>query len=120
MPSPLLQNRRVLVVEDEYLVASYLEDAFVDEGARVLGPASTVDAALELIDSGEAIDVAVLDVNLGGEPVFAVADRLIERHVPFVFTSGYDASAFPERYRHLPMCLKPVDVATVTQVLARL
>lgn len=119
MDSPL-HKRRVLIVEDEYLVASYLEDAFREQGASVLGPVGTMDDALVLLESGEPVDVAVLDVNLGGEPVFPLADRLIDRDVPFVFTSGYDASAFPERYRSMPMCLKPVDAASVTQAVARL
>lgn len=120
MDKPSLRGRRVLVVEDDYLVAMFVADALRDEEAQVLGPVGSLDEALDTVESGSGIDAAVLDVNLQGEPVFELADRLIQRNVPIVFTSGYDASFFPEAYRHLPMCMKPVDTAMLVDVVSRL
>lgn len=119
-PTPDLRGRHVLLVEDEYLVASFMADAFDACGACVVGPAASVADAMSLLASDVRVDAAVLDVNLGGEPVFPVADRLRERGVPILFTSGYDASTFPERYRDTPMCLKPIDIEHVTGLIAGL
>jgi CheY-like chemotaxis protein len=108
---------RVLVVEDEFLMAEELRDALEDVGARVLGPAPSVEAALALLDGTPAIDAAILDVKLGGECSFAVADALVARGVPFVFATGYDASALPLAYRGAHRCEKPVDMTTLRHAL---
>ena len=81
----------VLVVEDEFLIAMDLERLLERNGWRVLGPAATVQEALRLLD-GEAPDVALLDVNLRGELVTPVAERLRARGVPFVVASAYDGA----------------------------
>lgn len=108
-----IDGLRLLLVEDEYLLALYLGELIEELGARVVGPVASVAAALELIDHGPAIDGAILDVNLAGEPVFAVADALAARQVPFVFASGYDREALPERFRHIGLCQKPIDANAV-------
>jgi DNA-binding NarL/FixJ family response regulator len=118
MPDTKLTGRRILVAEDEYLVAFDLRDELELAGATVLGPAPSVDAALDLIAANSHIDAAVLDINLDGEFVFAAADALIVRNVPLLFTTGYDQAATPERYRHLPRCEKPFDPAEIVSRLA--
>src|SRR5690348_16116387 len=90
--SMTLNNIRILVVEDEALVALLVEDALLDEGAQIVGPAATVSDALRLIDEAKVdgrIDAAVLDLNLGGETALPVADRLAALGVPFLIASGY-------------------------------
>lgn len=120
MPEPDLRDRRILIVEDEYMLAMDLERELRDAGADVLGPAPSVAAALALVDAAETLDGALLDVNLGGEPIFPVADALLGRGVPVVLTTGYDLRAIPERYAQVPRCEKPVDVRQVARTLGRL
>lgn len=120
MPDLSLRGRRILVVEDEYMLAMDLERELQDAGAHVLGPVPTVFAALQLIDSAEPIEGALLDVNVGGESIFPVADALMQRGVPVVLTTGYDLRAIPERYADLPRCEKPVDIRQVARTLERL
>lgn len=111
---------RLLLVEDEYLLATFLSQALEDMGAEVVGPVATVDDALSLIEHDTAIDAAILDVDLRGEASYPVADVLASRDVPFVFASGYERRALPDRYRHVDMCPKPFDPGMLTQALARL
>lgn len=111
---------RLLLVEDEYLLALYLSDLLEDMGAEVLGPVACVSDALDLIDKAPEIDAAILDVNLGGEAVFPVADALLARHVPFAFASGFDPELMPQRFRDIDVCQKPIDEAVVKQAIARL
>lgn len=120
MPGSTLRGLRILVVEDEYLLAMDLERELRDAGAEVVGPAASVAAALRLIDGDHVLDGALLDVNLGGEPIFPVADALLGRGVPVVLTTGYDARAIPVRYADVPRCEKPVDVRRVARTLGRL
>jgi len=90
--SASLRDKRVLVVEDEALVAMLVEDGLLEAGASVLGPAASVGEALRLIDAvmqDGGLSAAVLDLNLGGEAVTPVADRLAAIGVPFVFATGY-------------------------------
>ena len=108
-----LKGRRVLVVEDEYLLASYLAETLEENGANVLGPVGSVHDALSLLDSDSELAAAVLDVNLGGEQVYPVADRLLDRHVPFLFTSGYDSSMSPPQYENIVHCTKPLNPSEV-------
>jgi CheY-like chemotaxis protein len=85
----LFSGRRVLLVEDEPIVAWLLKDMLVDLGLMVVGPAASVNQALAMIDA-ESIDMAVLDVNLKGQMSYPIADALVARGVPFVFSTGYD------------------------------
>ncbi|WP_046865935.1 response regulator [Microvirga massiliensis] len=102
-----LAHRRVLVVEDEYFLADDMAHSLQKLGAEVVGPVPTRDKALGLLESGERIDAAVLDINLRGETVFPVADTLIRQGVPFVFATGYDQSAVPAAYKGVPRWEKP-------------
>ena len=114
-----LNHCRILVVEDEYLLADELALELADEGAVVLGPAPSVKRALGLLAAEESLDGAILDLNLGGESAFPVADALIGRSVPLVFTTGYDAGAIPERFAHIPRCEKPINIGRITAALGK-
>lgn len=119
MPDVTLEGCRILIVEDEYMLADELAMELQDAGAHVLGPAGTVDKALAIIAAAPAIDVAVLDVNLGGASVFPAADLLAERAIPFLFTTGYDASAIPPRFAAHPRCEKPISIVQVKRAIRR-
>ena len=87
-----LQGLRVLIVEDEMMVSMLIEDMLSDLGCIVVGPAARLDEAIELVNAG-GIDCAVLDVNLGGQPIFPLADLLREKGRPFAFATGYGMPA---------------------------
>jgi CheY-like chemotaxis protein len=109
---------RVLVVEDDYLIATDLAVQLEECGVEVIGPIYSVEAALTLVNSlGIELDGASLDVNLKGERVYPVADALLAKHVPFVFSTGYDAAVVPQSYRDIPRCEKPVDMKTLAHTL---
>lgn len=111
-----LYGRRLLVVEDDYMVAMDVVAALEGYGAIIIGPAATVNDALELIAT-EQIDAASLDINLGGERVYPVADALAACGVPFVFASGYDPKVIPEAYADIPRCDKPVNSQLLMKAL---
>lgn len=114
-----LQGRCILVVEDEYFIAEAMQAGLESEGAVVIGPAPTVRKAIDLLGSATRIDVAVLDMKLGDEPVFDVAEALQARGVPFLFTTGYDATDVPPAWRHIERLQKPIEMITVTRALAQ-
>jgi CheY-like chemotaxis protein len=107
MGSSALRDLRILVVEDEYLIAMSLADALQNAGSVVVGPVPSVDKAIQKIESEHHIDAAVVDVNLGGVLAYAVADMLIARKIPFVFTSGYEDNVLRNRYAQVKNCPKP-------------
>ena len=115
MTSPLV-GLRVLVVEDELLLALDLQAILEEAGCKVIGPAMRVDQALQRI-AEEVIEAAVLDVNLGHETVFPVADALAERRLPFVFLSGYDRDTLPERFHDRPLLGKPYSISALLVLL---
>jgi CheY-like chemotaxis protein len=112
-----MNGRRILVVEDEYLIADDLRMALEEAGAEVVGPVPSVKEAEELIASDPAIDAALLDVNLRGEQIFAVADRLADREVPFVFATGYDQASIPDRFSDRPRLEKPIKARQIISIL---
>ena len=101
-----LAGKRILVVEDEMLVATNLQDTLTDLGAVVIGPAMQVDEAMELA-TNEDFDVAILDVNLNGTRSYAVAELLQRRSVPFIFATGYGHVLGSESFRNVPTLAKP-------------
>ncbi len=108
---------RVLVVEDEYLVAVDLMEALEGEGFKVIGPAADVSSAARLAAEEPVIHAALLDVNLRGEFVWPVASILEERRIPTILTTGYNGSEIPPSYAHLPRHQKPVAMRTLVQHL---
>ena len=118
-----LTGKRVLVVEDEALVAMLVEDELRDAGAEVLGPAPTVDHALRLIEAAAAdggISAAVLDINLGGRHVAPVADRLAALGVPFVFATAHGEGYGTGRHGAAPVVGKPFDTGRLVAAVAAL
>lgn len=97
----------VLVVEDEWLIAAMTIGILEDEGYSIIGPASSVAQGLDLIGT-QRIDAALLDVNLGSEPSFPLADALIEHGTPVTLLTGYQGKDLPERFRAVPTLSKPV------------
>ena len=120
MTNPTLHGCRILVVEDEYMLAADLEMELLDAGAIVLGPFGAIETTLEFICTEQQIDGAILDVNIRGEMIFPIADLLFERDVPFVLTTGYDASVIPPRFEHCARCEKPLSMAKVAQAMGGL
>lgn len=110
---------RVLLVEDEYLSALYLSDLLEERGMGVIGPCPDLATAFDALD-GARPDAALLDVNLQGEEVYPLADRLVARGIPFAFTSGYGNAHLPARFATVDVCLKPVDPAALLEMLARI
>jgi DNA-binding response OmpR family regulator len=121
MISGSLTDRRILVVEDEYILARQLVRALTQEGAVVLGPVPDVARALALLADGSgAIDGAILDVNLVGEKVYPVADALLDRGVPFLFASGYDSVERDPRFAGIRHLVKPLVMKTLVAALVAL
>ena len=112
-----LNGRRILVVEDEYLIAGDIRDALLAAGATVLGPVPSVAQALDLIGSEPTPDGAMLDINLRGEEIFVVADKLVELGVPFIFATGYDRSFIPDRFAAMPSLVKPIKAPDILAAL---
>ena len=107
MTAPInLADRRILVVEDDMMIAVLIEQVLQDLGCIVVGPAGRLDAALRLAGS-EALDAAILDVNIRGELVYPVAEQLRTRGIPFVLASGYGDWALPPAFRSQPRLTKP-------------
>lgn len=111
------ENLRVLVVEDEGLVALLLEDMLHDLGMLVAGIANRVDQALGLIEKG-GIDAAILDVNLSGERSYPVADALRAKGVPYVFATGYGSAALEDTYSSDRVIPKPYSSSDIAAALA--
>lgn len=114
-----LQGLRVLVVEDEVMVADETAEELRKAGVKVLGPATRLEQAEGLVNGHEPIDAAVLDINLRGQMVYGLADKLISRGVWVVFATGYDRFVLPERFADLPRCEKPVKPADLLRALQR-
>ena len=97
-----LTGRRVLIVEDESLVAMLIETILEDMECVPVGPASTIDEGLALARDTDALDAALLDVNVAGQQIFPVAEVLKARGVPFVFSTGYGEGGLPDEWRGPP------------------
>lgn len=112
----VLRDARVLVVEDEMLVALLLEDRLVALGCDVVGPAATIGEGLDLLRS-KPVDAAVLDVNINGEKVFPVADALAERGIPFLFATAYGAAGVADRHNGRAVLDKPYQERALEHAL---
>jgi PAS domain S-box-containing protein len=107
-PRISISGNRVMIVEDEALVAMVVTESLTTLGCSVVGPFSRCSDAIASIEADE-IDAAILDVNLDGEMVYPLADLLTQRGVPFIFVTGYGAESIDERFTHVPVIQKPVE-----------
>jgi CheY-like chemotaxis protein len=114
-----LAGRRMLVVEDEALVAMALEDMLLELGCTVIGPALRLKPALALAKA-EPLDGAVLDINLGDDRSFPVAEILSARSVPFLFASGYGGSGLESPFSEAPVLSKPYCLDALEEALHQL
>ena len=114
-----LQGRRVLVIEDESLVAMLLETILEDMGCAVVGPEANIDDGLIAATTEASLDAALLDVNVAGREVFPVAEALRARGVPFVFSTGYGEAGLPEHWRGNPTIQKPFTEGAIRDALMK-
>ena len=111
-----LAGRRILIVEDEAMIALLIQDVLANLASEVVGPAARIDTALALAVA-EPIDLAVLDLNLAGELVYPVAEALAGRGIPFVFITGDGQIGIAERWRDRPSLPKPFRASQLAGVL---
>ena len=114
-----LEGLRVLVVEDEMMVSMLIEDMLSDLGCTVVGPASRLEEAIALANASE-LDCAVLDVNLGGQPIFPLADILRAKGAPFAFATGYGDAGLRDVDKGSPVLQKPFREGDLARVLIEL
>jgi two-component system, response regulator PdtaR len=114
-----MKDLRILVVEDEFLLACALEENLRANGAVVVGPyCNLAQASAALLH--ESIDLAVLDINLNGAMVYPLAEELAARGIPFLFLTGYGTLDLPAEFRSLPRVSKPYDAASLTAAIERI
>ena len=109
-------TKRILVVEDELMIRMLLQDMLTDLGYTLAGEAGHIEEALTLAKQSE-FDVAILDVNLNGEPISPVVEVLVERGLPFVFATGYGQRGVPELYRKSPTLQKPFQADALAEAI---
>jgi len=113
-----LADYRILLVEDDYYLATDACEWLKEAGAEVVGPFASSSQALQLL-GGEQVDAAVLDINLGFGPEFEVARHLQRQQVPIVFATGYDASTVPDEFKQSARVEKPFRQAHLVQAVER-
>lgn len=118
MSNVALTGCRVLVVEDEVLIGMVLEDILDMLGCKLAGSAATMDEAWRALDAGP-FDLAILDVNIGADPIFPLADAVRERGLPVIFATGSLPDSLPARFADCPVLEKPYVYAGVEAALRR-
>lgn len=113
-----LGRRRILVVEDEFLLAAEIVDQIEDHNGVVLGPFATLDQGLAALEA-ERPDACIVNINLGPDKVYPLADRLIAEDVPFVFASSETRANIPARFKGVPLHSKPLDMIKAAVGLVR-
>lgn len=113
----MIAGKRILIIEDEFLVAAMLEDELVEHGARVVGPAATLDQGMKLVLAGD-FDCAVVDWNLDGDSSEPLGRVLAQAGIPFVISTGY--GMVPAEFAGRPMLSKPYDPMELVAELGRL
>ena len=112
-----LEGVRVLIIEDDSLVAMSVGDMLSDLGCSIVATAGSLAQAFEKVGDG-GFDLALLDVNLRGKEVFPVAEILSERGIPFAFASGYGRAGLPEEFQTRPVVSKPFQMEELSAVLS--
>lgn len=116
-PDQSSDTLRVLLVEDNYLVATALEQTLFDLGCQVVGPAPSLKRGLELAEQAD-LHGAILDINIVGGSSAKIADVLLRRHLPFFFITGYASpQLLPESMRHVRKLTKPIDHKQLAQAV---
>ncbi|HMJ28802.1 MAG TPA: response regulator [Xanthobacteraceae bacterium] len=115
-PQSATPAKRILVVEDELMIRMLLEDMLGELGYTVAAEAARIEEALDAAKNAD-FDIAILDVNLNGQPISPVADALVARGMPFVFATGYGERGLPEPYRDRPTLKKPFQMDGLKQML---
>jgi CheY-like chemotaxis protein len=113
-----MSGARVLIVEDEMLVAMFVEDLLGDLGYQVAGVVSHIDDGMKRAEQGD-FDIALLDVHLNGKEVFPLADILAGKNIPFIFATGYGERGLPDRYRGRPVLQKPYHPDDLAAILGK-
>jgi CheY-like chemotaxis protein len=113
------QARRILVVEDEMIVALFIEDLLDELGHKVAGVIPRLEEAMARAADG-TFDLAILDVHLAGKEVFPFADDLVRQGIPFVFATGYGERGIPERFRGCPTLQKPFRPDELADMITKL
>jgi DNA-binding response OmpR family regulator len=107
---------RVLVVEDEMMIAMLVEDMLRDLGHEPIGPATRLDTGIKLATS-ETLDLAILDVNLGGVRSFPIAELLVNRGIPVIFATGYGAAGLDQQFANHPVIAKPFSMEALAKTM---
>ena len=114
-----MSNKRILVIEDEFLIGVEIHTLLTEAGFSVIGPATTVPAALKHISEGN-FDAALVDANLGGHSIDGVTAALADRGTPFVLVTGYGRNNLPPQLANAPLIQKPFDPRTLIDAVQRL
>jgi CheY-like chemotaxis protein len=114
-----VRGKRVLVVEDELMIRMLLEDMLAELGYVVAGTAMRIGEGVDAARTKQ-FDIAILDINLEGQPSSPVADVLVARGTPFFFVTGYGQHGVPEQYRDYPMLKKPFQIGSLRDMLHQL
>jgi two-component SAPR family response regulator len=114
-----LKDKRILIVEDHYLIAADLSRVLAKLGGEIIGPVASVEAARAEMAQG-AVDLAFLDINLNEQMVFPLADELEKRGIPFIFATGHDGEILPERFKSKFRLEKPFTVKSVKDAVRQL
>jgi two-component SAPR family response regulator len=107
-----------MLVEDEALVAMSVNELMTDFGFSVIGPFGRVAEAADALKKG-GIDAAILDINLGGELVYPLAEKLVEAKVPFIFVTGYGPESIDRRFAAIPVLQKPIEREALERMFVR-
>jgi two-component SAPR family response regulator len=111
-----LCRRRILVVEDDYLLAAGIVDEIEDHNGIAIGPAPTLVTGIDLLRR-ERPDACILNIRLGPNMVYPLADEILTAGIPFVFASAEHRSSIPHRFRNIPLHTKPVDMVRAAATL---
>ncbi|TGN55602.1 response regulator [Paracoccus liaowanqingii] len=117
MNKPDLAGRRILVVEDEFILSLHICRLIDDCGGVVVGPAPTLDGGYALLRKKPLPDGGILNIRLGSDTSYPLADDLLAAGVPIIFASSKDRATIPERYGDVPLVAKPIDMVVVAQKL---